>query len=101
MNLHEYQPKQLFAVYVIPIPTGRVVKAQVNAADRGKAGGVKVVDEYEAVWAAAKAPPGKRMGHTGAIVADGKGPAAAKVEGVEAAGIGTVHSGAAIAKLLE
>ncbi len=63
MNLHEYQGKQLFAEYGLPVSKGVaaetvqeavaaadiidgdkwVVKAQVHAGGRGKAGGVKLV----------------------------------------------------------
>ncbi len=63
MNLHEYQGKQLFAEYGLPVSKGHavdtaaeavkaadmiggdmwVVKAQVHAGGRGKAGGVKLV----------------------------------------------------------
>lgn len=69
MNFHEYQAKELFAEYGIPVPAGQVarsgeeavaaaravggnewvVKAQVHAGGRGKAGGVKLVSDLDAV----------------------------------------------------
>jgi succinyl-CoA synthetase beta subunit len=81
MNLHEYQSKQLFARYGIPVPAGQVastpeeaagaarnlgggvwvVKAQVHAGGRGKAGGVKLAKSVPDVTAAAAEMLGKRL----------------------------------------
>jgi succinyl-CoA synthetase beta subunit len=81
MNLHEYQSKRLFAKYGIPVPRGIpadsadaavaaaeelggdlwVVKAQVHAGGRGKAGGVKLSRSLEEVREHAAAMLGTRL----------------------------------------
>jgi len=81
MNLHEYQGKQLFAQYGLPVSKGIaaatveeavaaadqiggdmfVVKAQVHAGGRGKAGGVKLVKSKEEIAAFADKWLGKNL----------------------------------------
>jgi succinyl-CoA synthetase beta subunit len=81
MNLHEYQGKQLFAQYGLPVSKGIaaatveeavaaadeiggdmfVVKAQVHAGGRGKAGGVKLVKTKEEIAAFADKWLGKNL----------------------------------------
>jgi len=81
MNLHEHQAKDLFRSYGIPVPAGRVaatpneaveaagtlggsvwvVKAQVHAGGRGKAGGVRLVRSHDEVRTAAADLLGKPL----------------------------------------
>jgi succinyl-CoA synthetase alpha subunit len=71
--------------------------AEEEAAEWIKANGKKPVAGF---IAGATAPPGRRMGHAGAIVSGGKGTAAAKIAAFKAAGIGVAPTPSEMADTL-
>jgi succinyl-CoA synthetase beta subunit len=108
MNVHEFQAKSLFAQFGVPVPRGKevktplqaekwakelnspvyVVKAQIHAGGRGKAGGVKITKNQADVPGLAKDLMGKTL------VTHQTGPKGRKVRRL------LIEEGAGIAKEL-
>jgi malate-CoA ligase subunit beta len=81
MDIHEYQAKEILSEFGVPVPRGGlayspeqaayrareiggerwVVKAQIHAGGRGKAGGIKLCRDEHQVWDAADELLGKRL----------------------------------------
>ena len=108
MNVHEFQAKKLFGEFGVPVPRGReitspeagaawaqelntpvfVVKAQIHAGGRGKAGGVKITKDQASVPGLVKELIGKTL------VTHQTGPKGREVRRL------LIEEGAAIAKEL-
>ncbi len=108
MNIHEFQAKALFSQFGVPVPRGKeiknpkaaakwaaqlnspvyVVKAQIHAGGRGKAGGVKITKNQAEVPGLAQELIGKKL------VTHQTGPKGRKVRRL------LIEEGAGIAKEL-
>ena len=84
---------ELFEAY--PQTEGVIMVGEIGGTDEEAAAEyiqANVSKPVVAYIAGVTAPPGKRMGHAGAIIAGGRGTAAAKFEALDAAGVTTVRS---------
>jgi succinyl-CoA synthetase alpha subunit len=87
-----------------PETEGVVMVGEIGGTDEEAAAEfiqANVTKPVVAYIAGVTAPPGKRMGHAGAIIAGGKGTASAKFEALEEAGVATVRSPAELGSKMQ
>jgi succinyl-CoA synthetase alpha subunit len=87
-----------------PDTHGVVVIGEIGGSDEEKAAEfikTKMTKPVVAFISGRTAPPGKRMGHAGAIISGGKGTAADKMAALKAAGIAVVPTPAEIGSTMK
>ena len=87
-----------------PATDGIVMVGEIGGTDEEAAAeyiGERVTKPVLAYIAGVTAPPGKRMGHAGAVIAGGKGTADAKFAALKAAGVATVRSPAELGSRMQ
>ena len=80
-----------------------IMTGEIGGDDEERAAGfvrANVTKPVVAYIAGFEAPPGKRMGHAGAIVTGSKGTAAAKAEALEGAGVAVARTPSQVAELV-
>jgi succinyl-CoA synthetase alpha subunit len=86
-----------------PLTEQVVLIGEIGGSDEEQAAdfiATHVTKPVTAFIAGRTAPPGKRMGHAGAIISGGRGTAAEKVEALEAVGVEVARHPAEIAELV-